>query len=130
MLRVCNSGKFQLIHLFNRVPTVREKSGKNVRNSKSGNFEISRGNLKKMAKVREKSGNFRIRRRNFKIVKEKQQVAMAVSCKNKHGCVCHSVTLESLFFKGIFELILNLSLCFKEKNCLSAIFVWKCKPTH
>ena len=48
-----------------------------------------------MAKVREKSGNFRIRRRNFKIVKEKQQVAMAVSSKNKHGCVCHGVSLES-----------------------------------
>ena len=39
------------------------------------------GKFKKMAKVREKSGNFRIRR-NFKIVKERQQVAMAVSSRN------------------------------------------------
>ena len=36
-----------------RVPTVREKSGENVKNSKSGNFENSQGNVKKMAKVRE-----------------------------------------------------------------------------
>ena len=50
-----------------------------------------------MAKVREKSGNFRIRRRNFKIVKEKQQVSMAVSSKNKHGCVCHSAPLLNGF---------------------------------
>ena len=52
-----------------------------------------------MTNVREKSGNFKIRRRNFKIVKKKQQVAMAVSSKNMHGCDCHSVSLENLFKK-------------------------------
>ena len=73
---------------------VREKCKKFKVREKSGNFEISQGNFKKW----QKSGNFRIRRRSFKIVKEKQQVAMAVSSKNKHGCVYHSVSLKSLFF--------------------------------
>ena len=72
---------------------VGEKCKKFKVREKSGNFEISQGNLKKW----QKSGNFRIRRRNFKIVKEKEQVAMAVPSKNKHGCVCHSVSVESLF---------------------------------
>ena len=70
------------------------RAGKNVKNSRSGKSQgiLKLGKLKKKrGKVREKSGNFRIRGRNFKIVKEKQQVAMAVSSKNKHECVCHSV---------------------------------------
>ena len=37
-----------------RVPTVRKKSGKIEKNSRSGNFELSQGNLK----FWEKSGNF------------------------------------------------------------------------
>ena len=62
---------------------------------KSGNFEISQGNLKKWQKSG-KSQGISESERNFKIVKEKQQVAMAVSSKNKYGCVCHSVSLEIL----------------------------------
>ena len=42
---------------------VREKCKKFKVMEKSGNFEISQGNLKKTAKVREKSGNFRIRKK-------------------------------------------------------------------
>ena len=39
-----------------RVPTVREKSGKSGKNSRSGNFKLSQGNLKYLqmsVKVRE-----------------------------------------------------------------------------
>ena len=54
-----------------------------------------------MAKVREKSGNFRIRRRNFKIVKEKQQLAMAVSSKNKHGCVCQCLIRKLILLMNL-----------------------------
>ena len=63
---------------------VREKCKKFKVMEKSGNFEISQGNLKKWQKSG-KSQGISESERNFKIVKEKQQVAMAVSSKNKHG---------------------------------------------
>ena len=63
---------------------VREKCKKFKVMEKSGKFEISQGNLKKWQKSG-KSQGISESERNFKIVKEKQQVAMAVSSKNKHG---------------------------------------------
>ena len=37
---------FRLDFIMDRVPTVREKSVKNEKSSRSGNFELSQGNLK------------------------------------------------------------------------------------
>ena len=43
-----------------RVAIIREKSLENDFFSRSGNFDMSQGNVEKMGRVREKLGNFKI----------------------------------------------------------------------
>ena len=58
--RLGTISNIKLLGVTGRVPTVREKSGKKVKKikvrEKSGNFEISQGNLKKWQKSGKSQG--------------------------------------------------------------------------